>query len=377
MNVEEAVRDLLPILYAAPVEPSKWQEFLDLLTGLTEIPIGYLISSTPEAVNLCLAGEGANYDPETAALYNDRYGADDPFRAGFLAQPRVGLIDGEDLVRRPDLVKTEIWSELLSPRGLHHVTMLCGSCDASRISVLSLWRDSKQGPLDAVSAQLLTALSPHVRTALRLNARLKAVDSCHALSETALDALDMTVVLVDEAGRVQHMNVNAAKRLPNLIGISIQSGRLVASNARDDSQLQELIKRATGRSSRAAAMPSGGAMKIGRPQTTESLQISVVPASERTHIGDRGRYAAIFIGEPRAAPRLRGDVLREVYGLTAAEARVANFLLEGKDLRGAAAQLSIEWTTARFHLKRVFAKTGTRRQTELMRLMLTLPATTE
>jgi len=115
-------------------------------------------------------------------------------------------------------------------------------------------------------------------------------------------------------------------------------------------------------------------MKIGRPQATENLQISVIPASEQALISELGRCAVVFVGEPHTAPRLRGEILRELYRLTAAEARLANCLLEGNDLRGAAEQMSIKWATARFHLKRVFAKTGTRRQTELMRLMLALPA---
>jgi DNA-binding CsgD family transcriptional regulator len=35
--------------------------------------------------------------------------------------------------------------------------------------------------------------------------------------------------------------------------------------------------------------------------------------------------------------------------------------------------MTITFETARFNLKRVLAKTGTRRQAELMRLMLSLP----
>jgi DNA-binding CsgD family transcriptional regulator len=65
--------------------------------------------------------------------------------------------------------------------------------------------------------------------------------------------------------------------------------------------------------------------------------------------------------------------MRQLYGLTPAEARVANLLLEGLEVREAAERLGITLETARFHLKRVLAKTGTRRQTELLRLMLSLP----
>jgi DNA-binding CsgD family transcriptional regulator len=374
MNVDDALRDLLPLLYAAPIEPAKWQIFLDLLCHLTEIPSGYLISSRTETGSVCLAAGGADFDPEAIALYNNQYGANDPFRAAFLARPRVGVIDGEELVRREDLIKTEMWNEVLSPYGLHHVTMLCGNCDKTGIEALSFWRDSHQGPLDSGSLQLLQALVPHVQATLRLNARLHVAESSGALSETALDALEIMVVLVNARSRIQHMNLLAAKRLPGLSAIGIQCGRLVAADTGDDSRLQDLIQSATAQANRTTGGQFGGAMKIRQAATPGDLQISVVPASERTQNAQSARCAAIFIGEPQSPPRLRGEILREVYRLTATEARLADCLLEGKELRDAAQQLCITWATARFHLKRVFAKTGTRRQAELMRLMLSLPA---
>lgn len=377
MNVDDALRNLLPILYAAPAEPAKWQTFLDRLCQLTEIPSGYLVSGRSESGNACLAERGAEYDPAAIEIYNHQYGENDPFHAGSLVRREVGTIDCEAPVDSTDLVKTEKWNELPSPHGLHQVTMLCGKCTLTGIDTLSLWRNARQGPLSSNSLQLLQALTPHVETTLRLNARLQVADSSGALSETALDALDIMAVLVDGQSRVQHMNLQAARRLPTLSSIRIRSGRLVAASIEDDSRLLSLIHQATAIQGRTAGVQAFGAMKIRQSGTLGDIQISVMPGSERTRIAERDRCATIFIGEPRSAPRLRGEVLREVYKLTATEARLADCLLEGKDLREVAEHLSITWSTARFHLKRVFAKTGTCRQTELMRLMLLLPACTD
>jgi DNA-binding CsgD family transcriptional regulator len=65
--------------------------------------------------------------------------------------------------------------------------------------------------------------------------------------------------------------------------------------------------------------------------------------------------------------------MRQLYALTPTEARLADLLLQGLDVREAADQMQTTLETTRFHVKRVLAKTGTRRQTELMRLMLSLP----
>jgi hypothetical protein len=53
--------------------------------------------------------------------------------------------------------------------------------------------------------------------------------------------------------------------------------------------------------------------------------------------------------------------------------RIADLLAGGNEVGEVAAGITFE--TARFHVKRVMAKTGVRRQTELVRLMLSLPGT--
>ena len=55
-----------------------------------------------------------------------------------------------------------------------------------------------------------------------------------------------------------------------------------------------------------------------------------------------------------------------IFGLTAAEARLASALSKGQDLDGAAAAFGVSPQTVRSQLKTIFAKTGWRRQAELV-----------
>jgi DNA-binding CsgD family transcriptional regulator len=63
------------------------------------------------------------------------------------------------------------------------------------------------------------------------------------------------------------------------------------------------------------------------------------------------------------------QALRDVYALTPQERRLANSLAEGHPLSDAAGAIGIELSTARSHLKNVFGKTQTRRQTDLVLLL--------
>ena len=69
-----------------------------------------------------------------------------------------------------------------------------------------------------------------------------------------------------------------------------------------------------------------------------------------------------------AAPS--GRQLRDQFGLTTAEATFALEIIQGQGLKACAKRLKISEPTARTHLQRIFEKTGTRRQAELVRLVL-------
>ena len=65
------------------------------------------------------------------------------------------------------------------------------------------------------------------------------------------------------------------------------------------------------------------------------------------------------------------DRLRSHFGLTPAEARLALHLVTGGTLRSAAVKLGISYETTRSSLKKIFAKTQTCRQAELVIVILT------
>ena len=80
--------------------------------------------------------------------------------------------------------------------------------------------------------------------------------------------------------------------------------------------------------------------------------------------------AILFIADPEAKANVRRQWLREDFGLTPAEAAVAVEVLEADGLQAAAGRLGISLATAHTHLAHVFDKTSTRRQAELVRLLL-------
>jgi DNA-binding CsgD family transcriptional regulator len=83
-----------------------------------------------------------------------------------------------------------------------------------------------------------------------------------------------------------------------------------------------------------------------------------------------GIHDLLFKTEPAQTAVVRSEWPRRDLGLTPAEVRFTHEILKGDGLQAAADRLGISVTTARTHLAHVFGKTGTRRQAELVRLIL-------
>jgi DNA-binding CsgD family transcriptional regulator len=373
MTPTKELSALLATLYAAPLEPEKWQAFFDHLCALTSISSGYLIASHPDEGNLCLAGGGLNFDPEVFRLYNEHYGANDPYRAPLMENPRVGLIQGEDLVTHATLRESELYNEVLSRFDLEHMNILSCNCSMDQAELLSLWRSTKYGPMDSASIHLLDMLIPHVQTALRLRTKIAACNASDLFSETTLDAMSIAAFLVTGKGRVRHMNQRAAAYLQSGDGLLLAGGRLAAESSNESAQLESLIAGATSSGRNSLEAVPGGAIRISRSCIHSTLQVTVLPAPENNQIIDGDSCALVFVSDPSSPPRPRTTLIRQLYGLTPAESRLADLLMEGLEVRDVAERLRMTVGTARFHLKRVLEKTGTHRQTELMRLMLSLP----
>ena len=101
------------------------------------------------------------------------------------------------------------------------------------------------------------------------------------------------------------------------------------------------------------------------------MTVLVIPHRARMAWIDVVRPRAIlFITDPEEATIIHREGLHQDFGLTPAEARFRGEVLKAGGLQATADRLGISLTTARTHLAHVFDKTGTRRQAELVRLIL-------
>src|SRR5262249_6515905 len=78
---------------------------------------------------------------------------------------------------------------------------------------------------------------------------------------------------------------------------------------------------------------------------------------------------AVFVQDPVQAPLMPGEAFARLHGLTGGELRVLLALAQGLGGMESAEMLGISEPTVRTHLQRIFSKTGTSRQADLLSLL--------
>ena len=94
-----------------------------------------------------------------------------------------------------------------------------------------------------------------------------------------------------------------------------------------------------------------------------------LPRDDRWFVLSTDPAALVLVTDPEHRRGVNAARLRDLYGLTAAEARIATAVARGDGLPAAARVNGISIGTAKTHLHHVFEKTGAKRQAQLAQLV--------
>jgi len=182
----------------------------------------------------------------------------------------------------------------------------------------------------------------------------------------ALEAFHLSgtaVVLMNRRGEILEMNRSAEGMLGGAVHVGDR--RLVSGNLKASSTLDHAVHSLFGNNpdSLPVQLPRTGR----QPLLAYPLKLSSVAANA---LAD-GQVLVILVDrEKRSRPREAS--IRNVFGLTEAEARLATRLAFGEAIETASSILGIAKETARTQLKSIYEKTGTHRQSELVALIASL-----
>ncbi len=316
-----------------------------------------------------------NIDTDYVASYESRYAG----RNVWLRQEEHFRSPGavwssQQIVPDDELVATDFYRDWLAPQDLlHH---LFGVLDrrGSVVTYLVFGRSERAGPFNESEIALLRDLLPKMQRGFRAGQAFRKAQNIERVAMEALDAMPMGIVLLSGSGGVVGANLAARRIIDSGEVLSIAEGGLWVDWGWRKLRFRDLISRegGRGRRNRAEEVP---AFSVPRSPGQKPLSILVVPVGEegKTEAEDKP-VAIVFVGDPDRPVEIDPARICQIYGLSRAEARVVALLARGYRLDQVAEALGVAYETVRKHLKQVFGKTGTARQAELVRLLVTGPA---
>jgi len=178
------------------------------------------------------------------------------------------------------------------------------------------------------------------------------------IADRILGQFAIGVAIVDAAGRVSWLSPNAKAWVANCSSLMLSDGRLTSPKGDVRRKLAAAAAEAAGKTRRPAVL----ALPHVEDDRMPSL-ITFLPIGESN---------ALVIFPAQSQDALMVDLLLDALGLTNAERRLARQLVMGRNLEDAAREANVTKETARSYLKRVFAKTGVKRQAELIALIASM-----
>jgi DNA-binding CsgD family transcriptional regulator len=356
---------IVSLLYEASLDSRRWGEALELFRSLFQANYVTLILRSPDSSNLGMmiavgveGGDKVTYLP---------YGHTS---TPFVNQPVDKVFTVEDLMTESEWRRTSYFQHWCAPHDVFHVMGAdISTPDAGKLR-FRLTRGEAAPSFSALDRARCEALLPHLRRALHIHNLLDRSESMGVLYSQAIGRLSVGTIVLDDTGKVIEQNLIARELLAGSDGLKLVGGRLEASYPSDNRELQQLIRNAFARHA-GDPLTVASAMSVSRPSGLVSLGVVVEPVPSQEWAEGKGQPAAVVYIRDAAGKSLASTAAaKQLFNLTPAETALAMELANGLSLEEAAEALNIRRNTARAHLRSIFSKTGVRRQTELVRIML-------
>ena len=272
-------------------------------------------------------------------------------------------------MERYDLLESRFYREVLKPFGLRDIIWFPALRTGGRMASMHASRNDQASPYEQRELSLFRLLAPHVCRVLAISDVLDIRALRSEMLERTLDGLVAGVFLTARDGRVVYMNATAERQIKTGNSIRIVNNRIFPTDPGARAALSKAIDAAS--SDDFDMEMSEHSLAI--PDVNGSGYVAtLLPVDRGQRRGIVAPFAAsvvVFTKDAVQAPLMPGEAFARLYGLTGSELRVLLALAEGLGGKEAADMLGISEPTVRTHLQRIFAKTDTTRQADLLLLL--------
>ena len=354
----------------------KWPVFLKGVTDLLDARGAYFLYFDWEWNKLSFS---TNYgydhvDSRMLKLY-EKLTPLDP-RVPYILQHPEKPITEDMCVSRETLHASDMYKQFLKPTGAEYMLFVYIPITDKVSANFGVMRGQESEAFNQGDCDLFGTLIPAVKRSIELHRKLAFLDFGNRAALESFDQLPFGLVLVEEEGRVRFANRSAREISAADDGFSLNAGTFFTNSPQDRSQLVDTIGRMIVSARRDRILDAEG-FKLSRHSGLAAYDVVVTTVwgnhirFELGHLDEP--IAAIYITDPEQPMETRNELLRRLFGLTPAEARVVENIVGGRTVAEIANKFDLSQQTVRQHLRVAFEKTGTKRQSQLVKRVLSSP----
>ena len=238
---------------------------------------------------------------------------------------------------------------------------------ASRVGSLVVMTNKDRPQISADEIHALALIAPHVRRAVTIGDLFESERRKGEIFRDVVDCLANPVLIVSADMQIIFANLAAETLLQEKLAIRSLRGELSFPYGPANKAVSSAV--VTGSHDEYALGPSG--INVPLALAERPMVAHVMPLSQRDPSARVAQHAAaaIFIAAPGDTPLPAMDAIAALFGLTAAEKRVAVQIAHGRTRQEIATASGVSDGTVKTQLASIFDKTDTRDQRGLEQLM--------
>lgn len=356
----------IELIYSAALDGGRWQDALAAIEDLTN-SVGAVIGFVPLRSDSPAFNIAGRFTEEQCATYSRDYQPICRRTKYVVENPGLAVVYDQLVLTEREMDSDPVY-DWFGKHGLRYFAGAALPVTARYQPVFTIQRSPSQGHVESRDIDLFLSISPHLGQAVKVADQLGALRSVQTLSLAVLEAFPDAVFALNGTGEIVFLNAQAMEMLTAADGLRASDGKLQPIMPAEGAALDRVI-----RGGAVGGAANGGCLRISRRHGKPPYALSTVrlPAHGSHLFADAARVLVV-VHDTAKQRQIGPEILRDMYGLTDAEARLASALATGHSLESAASLLGVRNATARSTLKSVFRKISVNRQQDLVRILTSM-----
>jgi DNA-binding CsgD family transcriptional regulator len=361
---------LLPLIggiYDCVLNPESWNAVLPRIGAFVGGSGGGLFAHHPSRRSASIYYQFGT-EPDYRQLYLEKYMTLDPMFGTYFVLDIGDVFSSSTIMPHAEFMQSRFYKEWVRPQGWYDNIGVYLDRSSGGQTALVVFRNEREGEADEPARARLRLLVPHLRRAVLIGNLIDFKTAQAATFADALDGLSAGTLFVDSNGRITHANAAAQAMLAAGDVLRGAHGRLVACDPETNQALREIL-RAAGSGDGAIGVKGVAVPLVARDGERYVAHVLPLSSGARRSAGlSYAATAALFVQRAALATHSPPEAIARAYRLTPMELRILLAIVEVGGGPQVAETLGIGEGTVKTHLKRLYEKTGARRQADLVKL---------